>query len=112
MTSKWGAEGDVGAAGKGGPGRGNSKHRGGAAGISWTPLRNSKEQEWLGQSAQGEDRAGTQGQGGEEMGRTKQSLGFTDAEAPAPHPADGVLVGSQFARFSGSLSAVAAAQSL
>ena len=84
MTSKRGAEGDVGAAGKGGPGRGNSKHRGGAGGISWTPLRISKEQEWLGQSAQGEDRAGTQGQGGEEMGWTRQGLGGHEGPCTSP----------------------------
>ena len=58
----------------------------------------------------GEGRAGTQGQGGEEMGRTRQGLGGHGG--PCTSPADGVLAGSQFARFSGSLSAAAAAQSL
>ena len=74
MTSKWRAEGEAeaegeaGAAEKGDPGRGNSKYEGDEAGASWIPRRNSKEQEWLGQSDQGRDRGETQGQGGKEMG--------------------------------------------
>ena len=84
MTSKWGAEGDAGAAGKGGPGGGNSKRRGGAAGISWTPLRNSKEQEWLGQSTRGRAELGLKARGVRRWGGPGRALADTGAPAPRP----------------------------